>query len=105
MKIYCISEALPDGKKLSGRHIVLRLQNDEKRSVLLHHNTLVGAGRSADISAPARIILIKIIQLRHQLAGADGSVSWVEDNRHVPRARVARASATDIEDGVRNSVA
>src|SRR4029453_18344039 len=104
MKIYRISETLPDGKKFPGRHIVLRLQDDEKRTVFLHHNTLVGAGRSAHISAPTRIILIKIIQLRHQLSGADGSVSWVEDDPHVPWGGVARASATDIEDGVRNSI-
>src|ERR1044072_7581317 len=104
MKIYRISETLPDGKKFPGRHIVLRLQDDKKRTVFLHYNTLVGARCSAHVSTPTRVILIKIIQLRHQLSGADGSVSWVEDDRHVPWARVARASATDIEDGVRNSV-
>src|SRR5207248_5930193 len=47
-------------EKFPRRLIVLRLQNDEKGAVLVHHCTLFGAGCPAHISAPARVILIKV---------------------------------------------
>src|SRR6266446_9095795 len=61
MKIYGISDTLADWKKLARRVIVLRLQNDEKGTVLVRHGPLFGARRPAYISATSRVILIKVI--------------------------------------------
>src|SRR6476660_1885644 len=105
MKIYGVGQSLADWEKFPRRLIVLRLQNDEKGTVLARHSTLFSSGTPAYIRATCRVILIKIVQFRHQLPGADGIISRVERDRHVPGARVARAGAAGIEDGVRNSVA
>src|SRR5215510_541838 len=61
MKIYGVGESLADGEKCSRRLIVLRLQNDQERTVFVYHGALFGAGCPADISATARVILVKII--------------------------------------------
>src|SRR4029077_8401568 len=61
MKIYGVGETLAYWKKFPGCLIVLRLQNDEKGTVLAHHSTLFSPGGPAYISATGRIILVKII--------------------------------------------
>src|SRR5437764_307392 len=61
MKIYSVGQTLPYWKKFPRCLIVLRLQNDEKGTVLVRHSTLFGPGCSAYISPAARVILIKII--------------------------------------------
>src|SRR4029077_3425397 len=61
MKIYSVGETRPDWEKFPRRLIVLRLQNDEKGTVLVHHSPFFGPGRPAHISAAGRVILIKII--------------------------------------------
>src|SRR4029453_8574140 len=68
MKIYGVGQSLSDWKKFPGCLIVLRLQNDEKGTVLAHHGTFFSPGTPAYISATGRVILIKIIQFRHQLS-------------------------------------
>jgi hypothetical protein len=61
MKIYGVGETLADWKKFPRCLIVLRLQNDEKGTVLAHHSTLFSPGGPAYIGATGRVILIKII--------------------------------------------
>src|ERR1700756_533811 len=61
MKIHSVGETLAYWKKFARRLIVLRLQNDEKGTVLAHYSTFFSSGLPAYISATGRVILIKII--------------------------------------------
>src|SRR6266513_1858915 len=61
MKIHSVGETLADWKKFARRLIVLRLQNDEKGTVLVRHSPFFGSGTPAYIGAAGRVILIKII--------------------------------------------
>src|SRR5262249_194438 len=105
MKIYSIGEALADWKEGSCRLVVLRLQNDKQRTVFVQVCTLLGAWCPTHISMAARVILIKVIQFRHQLSGADCVVRRIECHGHVPRTCVTCAGTAGIKDGMRNSAA
>ena len=50
------------------------------------------------------VILVKIVELRHQLPAADGAIGWIKCHRHIPRAGVADTGAAGVEDGMGNCV-
>ena len=65
---------------------------------------LFGAGRSADVGMPFWVILIEVIEFRHQLPGTDRTIRRVERHGHIPWAGISRACAAGIKDGMRNRV-
>src|SRR6516164_1922729 len=103
MKIYGVGESLTDWEKCSRRLVVFRLQNDEKRTVFVYHGAFLGTGCPAYISTTGRVILVKVIQFRHQLPSADGVIRRIERHGHVPGTCVTRTGTAGIEDGMRNS--
>src|SRR6516225_4966507 len=103
-KINDIEESGADGKEFSRCHIVLRLQNDQEWTVFVHEAARFGPRGPADVGMPFGVILIEIIQLRHQLPAADGTVRRVKRHSHVPWAGIARTCAAGIKDGMRNGV-
>ena len=59
---------------------------------------------SADVGMSFWIILIEVIEFRHQLPAADGAICRVKRHGHVPWAGISRTCAAGIKDGMRNCV-
>src|SRR6266550_7471267 len=104
VKIGYIDDFLPDGEDLSSCRIVLGLQKDQGGTVFAHCGGFFAQIAPADVSALLWIVLVKIIELRHQLSGSDGTIGRVKRHGHVPGAGTAPAFAIGAEDGVRNRV-
>jgi hypothetical protein len=76
-----IEECSPDRKELSGGHIVLGLEDDQKWAIFAQDAALISPRRPADVSMSDRIIFVEIVQFRYQLARTDGTIRLVK--RHM----------------------
>src|SRR6188472_3659963 len=99
-----IDDALPDWEELSSCGIVLGLQKDQGGPVFAYCGGFFPQIARADVGALLWIVIVKIIELRHQLSGSDGTIRGVKRHRHVPSTGTAAAFAIGSENGVRNSV-
>ena len=99
-----IDDALPDWEELSSCGIVLGLQKDQGGTVFAHCGGFFAQIARADVGALLWIVIVKIIELRHQLSGSDGIIGRVKRHRHVPSTGTAPAFAIGTENGVRNRV-
>ena len=64
-KVDDVEESGADGKEFSRRHIVLGLENDQKRTVFVHDAARFGPRRPTDVGMPFGVILVEVIELRH----------------------------------------
>src|SRR6516162_888812 len=64
-KIDDVEESCAHGKELSRCHVVLGLENDQKRAVFVDDATRFGSRRPTDVSTPLGIVLVEVIELRH----------------------------------------
>src|ERR1700730_4401863 len=99
-----IKKSGTDWKELPRCFIVFRLENDQKRTVLVQDAALFGPRSPTNIGMPFWVILIEVIEFRHELPAADGAIRRIKRHRHVPWAGIARTRAAGIKDGMRNCV-
>ena len=59
-KIDDIEESGADGKECSRCHIVLGLENDQKRTVFVDDAARFGPGRPTDVRMPVGVILVEV---------------------------------------------
>src|SRR6516162_2554850 len=64
-KIDDVEESCANGKELSRCHVVLGLENDQKRAVFADDATRFGPRRLPDVGMPFGVILVEVIELRH----------------------------------------
>ena len=60
--------------------------------------------RPSDVSVLCWVILVEVIEFRHQLPAADGAIRRIKRHGHVPWAGIARTVAAGFKDGMRNGV-
>jgi hypothetical protein len=88
-KIDYIKESGADWKELPRCLIVFGLENDQKRTVFVQDAARFSPRRSTEVGMPLWIILIEVIEFRHELPAADGAIRRIKRHGHVPRAGIA----------------
>src|SRR5271166_810872 len=103
-KIYHIKESGADGEEFSRCFIVLGLEDDQKWTVCFHDTARLSPRSPTHVGVPCWVILIEVIELRHQLPAADRIIGRIKRHGHVPWTGIPRTCGAGIKDGMRNGV-
>src|SRR5271166_2683981 len=103
-KIYHIKESGADGKEFSRCFIVLGLEDDQKWTVCFHDAARFSTRSPTHVDMSCWVILIEVIELRHQLPAADRVIGRIKRHGHVPWAGMPRTCGAGIKDGMGNGV-